>query len=128
MSEQLETPKIVSILRREILEGKINNIKELMLAYREGDTTALVIAREDINRRLEAMNELRTQITEERGMYVLRDRHDSEYDLLRDHMDSRIKVLESSKANVEGRMWAIGALMSALVVIINCTLYYFSHH
>jgi hypothetical protein len=91
---------------------------------RSGDAVALAIAREDVNRRLEGMNELRTQINEERGRFLQRDRYEAERDSNRESTDVRLKSLETNKSNLEGRMWAIGAALSAFVVVLNIAMYY----
>jgi hypothetical protein len=91
---------------------------------RTGDALALDIARDDVNRRLEGMNELRSQINEERGRYLQRDRYEAERDSNKESVDTRLKALETNKSNLEGRMWAIGAALSGFVVMLNIAMYY----
>jgi len=91
---------------------------------RSADAKALEIASKEIDRRLEGMNELRQQISTERGQYVLRSYYDEAHAQLRDTVDTRIKLLENFASNVQGRIWAIGAAVSAIVVAINLLLHY----
>lgn len=78
---------------------------------------ALVEAREQIDQKLEGMNELRMQITSERGLYVTREMFDREHASLRETMDTRLKFLEGSANNLQGRLWAIGAAISFIVAL-----------
>lgn len=93
----------------------------------KADAHALEVASHDIDRRLEAMNEIRSQINSERGKYVLREMFDKSLDSARDTSDARFKMLEAFKNNFEGRFWMLGAAISAVVVILNLVLYYFAH-
>ncbi len=101
----------------------------------EAEARAVALASKDINRRLDEMNELRRQIENERGRYLPRDLYDKEhdalretmnvrYDTLRDNLDIRLKTLENSKSNLEGRLWAIGAMISVIVIVINLGLHF----
>ena len=90
----------------------------------KAESHALEIAKNDINRRLDEMNELRKQITSERGEFLRREIYDREHASLREAMDLRIKALENTKANLEGRLWAIGAGISILVVGLELLLRY----
>ncbi len=87
---------------------------------------ALAMARDDVNRRLDGMNELRQQIASERGFYLSRELFDREHSALRDAMDMRLKVLENRGSNLDGRLWAVGAVISfvvsAVVIAINLVL------
>ena len=94
------------------------------LEVHAAERKALEIAREEVNRRLDEMNELREQITRERGEFMRRDMFDREHSTLRDGNDIRLKALENTKSNMEGRLWAIGAAISALVVGLELILRY----
>lgn len=58
---------------REYVDRRIDDLKELIEARFSSDALALQVARTEINRRLEGMNELRDQIQSERGNYVDRE-------------------------------------------------------
>ncbi len=85
---------------------------------------ALLLARRDIDRRLEEMNQFRDQIARERGEFIRRDVHDQQYDTMRDAVDTRLKILEQSKSNLEGRMWAMGAVITGIAVALNLLMHY----
>lgn len=97
--------------------------KELRLQWQtshdnvhELEQRALQAALASSNQRLDEMNKLRTQIDQERGVYVRRDT----FDTTNSSIDTRLKLLENKQANNEGRMWVIGAI----VIIINILLVY----
>ncbi len=91
------------------------------------------LAAVDINRRLGEMNKFREQIAAERGLFVLRDLHDAseknvlvkldklEVDFngelvkLRTGTDDRLKALEIMRSNLEGKIWMMGAIITALL-------------
>jgi len=68
------------------------------------------------------MNKIREQISSERGEFVRRDLYDREHGSLREAMDGRIKSLEQAKSNLDGRIWAVGALVTTITVIVELTL------
>lgn len=96
--------------------------ERLHLAKHEFDDEAIRTAREAIDRRLDEMNELRSQINSERGNYVQRDFYDEKHNSLKDTLDTRLKVLETAWSNMQGRIWMMGAAISAVVVAINLIL------
>jgi len=100
---------------REHLEGRwaahMREHEQMLLA--------LGTARDEVNRRLEEMNELRAQITTERGEFLLRKEYEGKHEALLE----RIGAQERARANLEGRMWAIGAV----VVVIQLGLAILPH-
>jgi len=79
----------------------------------------------DVNRRLEAMNELRSQINSERGLYVTRPLLDSQLEALhRQNQDNRTRLEELSRqlADIQGRFWMAGTALTFLSVLINVML------
>jgi len=92
----------------------------------EMEQEAVMLARKDVDRRLEEMNQFREQIGRERGEFMRRDVYDQQHNTLREALDVRLKVLETSKSNLEGRLWMVGAGVSAVVVGINLFLHYFA--
>lgn len=86
---------------------------------------ALDIAKAGINARLEEMNNLRAQVESERGRYLSREVYDEQHAALRDGIDARLKLLETAKSNLEGRIWMMGAGISGAVVVLNLILRYF---
>lgn len=70
------------------------------------------------------MNQFRDQIERERGEFMRRDMYDEQHSVMRNEMDARLKLLETSKSNLEGRMWAMGAGITTLAVGLNLLLHY----
>jgi hypothetical protein len=89
---------------------KIARIDEKLMSY----AAAIDIARGEINRRLEDMNDLRNQLNNERMMYVTR----SEYESKHENLVTMISTLQRFQ-------WMlIGALM-VFQVLIGIVLYHF---
>ncbi len=78
------------------------------------ERAALLDARANIDRRLEGMNELRAQISSERGEYLTR----TEYEAKHEALIARINALEQARSNVEGRMWALGGIVVVIQVAL----------
>lgn len=91
------------------------------IEYRDRIETATVV----LDRRLDQMNEFRAQLTEERALYVRRDMLD-EFRIasakVTDANAARIRELETAKSNLEGRLWAVGMGIGALVIVINVVI------
>lgn len=66
------------------------------------------------------MNELREQITQERGDYVERREHSQ----VKDEMDARLKALETQGSNMQGRMLSAGAIVALLVSLTMIALHF----
>ncbi len=119
---------------------ELRNLKDLMEAHEKlvilrhtSEKEARDLAATDINRRLGEMNQFREQIAKERGMFVLRDLHDvleknllakmdklevdmnGELSKLRTGTDDRLKALEIMRSNLEGKIWMMGAIITALL-------------
>jgi len=71
-------------------------------------------ARASIDLRLDAMNELRAQITNERGNYLARD----SFDRLHNALEERIRLIETFKANMDGRFLMLGGIMVLAQLVI----------
>ena len=88
------------------------------------DKQALELARREVDRRLEEMNKFRDQIERERGEFMRRDMYDEQHGAMRSETDTRLKTLEQSKSNLEGRLWAMGAGITTIAVGLNLLLHY----
>jgi hypothetical protein len=79
-----------------------------------------------LDRRLETMNEFRAQILEERSHYLDKDTYDAKHEELK----SKIGLFEQYRANMDGKIWMLGAAMSAgaglVTILINLAFRYFS--
>jgi hypothetical protein len=61
---------------RRSMDSRVSRIEEKL----KSSETALFLARDDVNRRLDEMNELRDQITKERGFYISRVEYESKHE------------------------------------------------
>ncbi len=92
---------------------------------------ALEKAARDIRSRLEAMNEFRSQLLEERQNYVTRVLFDAEHNNLQSKLEARcnlneqrISVLERAQSGAQGSMWMLGIVMTILGVLVGLFLRY----
>lgn len=92
---------------REYVDRCIQHERETRELQWGDALVAMNLARGEINRRLEDMNELRQQITSERGQFLPRELFDRMHSLFED----RLRSLENDRANLQGRMWIGGALL-----------------
>ncbi len=99
--------------------------RELRELWQKAHEKVHALGAQDLERRLETMNKLREQVMEERGQFVPRLVYDEQYAALRDAVDVRLKLLENTKSNLEGRMWMIGALIGVAVAVLQLALHYF---
>jgi hypothetical protein len=85
----------------ESVVTQMARLEERILAANE----ALRLARDEIDRRLEGMNELRDQIARERGDYLSRQEYASEY-----------KALITELASIQKFMWMIAGGLAIVEV------------
>ncbi len=85
--------------------------------------------RTELSRRLNEMNEFRSQLAQERTQYVTRDWHERDRDALRGAMDTlgievdrRLKILENASSNWQGRWWAVGAIVALSIAVAGLVL------
>ena len=101
---------------------EVKHLKELMELRFSNLDEAISVARERVDDRLEGMNELREQIQNERGQYLTRDSYDREHKAL----EIRVGALELQNSKWTGSLWMLGAALSAVVVIVNVLLKFWS--
>ena len=81
---------------------------------REAMASALQVASDNIDRRLDEMNELRAQINTERGAYLTR----LEYDAKHEQLVTRVQAMETTLAGLTGRITILAALAGIMVSVI----------
>ena len=91
-------------VRMRALELEVARITERMAGERE----ALREARDGINRRLEQMDELRSQIESERSQYLSVARFDAQHESLVD----RVNGIEAWKDNLTGRTIGLAVVVA----------------
>lgn len=131
----MSSPEVVAL--REFIEQQIHSLSERVNALvenhrREHELLAVQVIREAevINRRLEGMNELRSQLTSERATYASREQVEQRFQQLTQLTDlhyaengKRISELEKARANLDGRL----ATVAAALVIIQIALSIAAH-
>src|SRR5438105_15896711 len=95
------------------LEELAERIARLEEKYLASQQTAILV-KEDLERRLHAMNEFRDQLTRERITYLTRDMYDREHQLL----VNRTVELEKSRAGALGTIGAYGSIVAIIVSVI----------
>lgn len=82
----------------ELLGQRIDALKELVEAWRQGDHLALSHAQTELERRLEEMNQFRAQIDRERRDYISREVYDQRHS----ELDRQIRLLENRVNSAAG--------------------------
>lgn len=101
MSEDMNALKIV--LLKELLEQRFDNME------RTAGKTA-----EALNMRLESMNLFRDQLRDQAARFITRD----ELNAISKGRSDTITVIEQKLANLEGRLWAFGAVVLLVASVL----------
>jgi hypothetical protein len=97
------------------------SLKEHVEVILEEREKQLAMTRTDLERRLEQMNELRTQINSERGSFVTFVQHNLVTDAIKD--------LQIWRGNIEGRMLMVGCGVVIVNMVLNgLTVYFILKH
>lgn len=110
----------------ELLDPRLEGIERWIRAELEGRDKANALALRELERRLDEMNELRRQITAERGIYLTREMYDQKHDELEGlvaEVSGRLAVIEGGNIVKAGTItWALaglGIVITIVVVLIN---------
>ena len=102
-------------------DGKENNKATNVCPWHSGIVVeiksmqkALDLARKELDRRLEGMNEFREQLRMQASTFVTRDTSEVHYKSI----ENRLRILENNKNNLEGRMWIIPAIIVLIQLAI----------
>lgn len=98
-----------------VTRHEFNAFAKLMDERKDAQRDALALAQQATDARFEQVNNFRAQVTEERGRYVTQER----YDVVTVNIERRVNELQQWRANMAGRMWAIGAAVVLITLIIN---------
>ena len=92
---------------------------------REYVRDAVEKAERTMNERLTGMNEFRDTLRDQAAQFVSKpyleatlQRIDERANAYQDSIETRLKSLENNRANLEGRMWALGAAFTIINIII----------
>jgi CHASE3 domain sensor protein len=100
-------------------------IEKIMDERFESAERALDISTKVLDLRLEAMNELRDQINNERGRYLTRETFDQSRDQARidmEKVDKRMRDQENAMSNLQGRMTTMGFAITVGLIIMQIVL------
>jgi chromosome segregation ATPase len=134
----MEPEPIPAVLAERLkgLEERLTEYQTVQLRERAQAAVTTRETRDEVDRRLLDMNELRRQIETERGNYVSRAMLDARIDQTESHSDGRIReiaarlegvvsrldVLDRLWANLQGRLWALGVGLTVMVIVLNLML------
>ena len=85
------------------------------------------LARQQMDKRLEGMNEFRQQLSEQANRFITREEVQAKQDAYIPAINEnqrRLSLLETTQANMQGRMWAIGVGFTIITVAINIALHF----
>jgi len=81
----------------------------------EHQQVAIDTAKSDVDRRLHDMNNIRAQLMTQSNTFVSRETSE----VWRSAYDTRVRALENRNANLDGKLWAGGALVIIVVTLIS---------
>jgi hypothetical protein len=91
--------------------------------------TALEKAERAMEHRLEGLNEFRGQLRDQAATFASRDLVDSRLatlsirqDEATERIEARLKLLEHNSANLQGRLWSMGAGVALLMTVLTLAL------
>jgi hypothetical protein len=79
---------------------------------------ALILANDELKERLTEMNQFRKQISDERGIYLTKESYEDKHSKI----EASVSLLTQWRSNMEGRFWALGALLAGFVIVLNVAL------
>ncbi len=106
---------------KELIESRMCGLKKLLDERHEFTQTALEKAETSMVKRLETMNEFRSQIQEERSTYITKEILDltvKERNQRLDAISVRLEALEKANAFASGKLWMIMFLASLVPTIL----------
>src|SRR6266581_2871626 len=93
---------------RDYFERLLHERDKAWTAQLASAETALNKAESALSKRLEGMNEFRDTLKDQAGHFVTIDMLDAKLATIQ----SRLTMLDNYRANMEGRLWAIGAVVT----------------
>ena len=101
---------------------------EKMFAQRfEDGLTAIQIAREGMEQRLEGMNEFRDQLNRQAATFIGRAELEDKVKVMETNfksLEKRVQGVELLKADITGRIWTLGIVMTILVIFLEFAVHY----
>lgn len=113
----------------EVLEERLKAIEKLIKLRFQSAESALMLARETMETRLESMNEFRSQLTEQTKNFINRTEYDTKHMVLEEriaNLDKRVQGVELLKADIQGRIWTLGVVVVLVIAALEFFLHYIS--
>jgi len=105
---------------KDTIERSLKHERELRELQFKENALAVKAAYDSMGLRLDEMNALRAQITEERGTYMTREL----FDKVNDAVEARVRYLEAFKSNIQGQMLAGGAVILLIQAAVAVALFF----
>jgi len=102
------------VLFREYYEKRLDEIEKRFALQLSASERALILSSSALEKRLEGMNEFRTQIKDERASFLPR----SEYIIQHDKLADDVKDLQLSKAELAGKASQSSVNIAQVISII----------
>ncbi len=120
-----------------MLNEREDRTKERFVALDKNIQIAMVAADKAVTkaelateRRFEGVNEFRQTLADQASRLMPRAEYEVQHKALEDTMStvsSRLAAIEASMANIQGRIWAIGAIWSIFVVAVSIGVRFIGH-
>jgi hypothetical protein len=120
------------------IEASIKALEKMLFLQHEVDREVVAIKNEQLEKRLDGMNEFRAALTDREASYLTRREHEISSgftDERLSHIDSDLRVLRESKAELHGKasqssmtITLILAVFSLCVSLLGILLRFFGEH
>lgn len=131
----------LSLQLRERYEAQQTGVTAALAAAEKAVNAALIAAEKAVDKaegaqqlRNEAQNEFRKSLSDLSALMLtikegtaMIDALRREINIIQDGLGTRVRVLETNYANIQGRIWAVGALFTVVVIGINIALRFAGH-
>lgn len=102
---------MATIPLKDYFDGRLAEVQKYLAARIDAATTAADKAEEQLNRRLEGMNEFRDTLKDQAARLATKE----QLEALISSVDTRLKILEIGRAASEGRASIINAIVATVV-------------
>jgi hypothetical protein len=115
----MSNDEVVSL--RQYIEALMNQERKSHAREHELLAESVQHTKENLELRLESMNQFRSQITEERGTMLSRETYETRHV----DLERRISLIETGLANIRGRSAATSAALGVGLVILQLVMHFF---
>ena len=103
------------VLEIKLIEQKIISLESLICSKLEGTATALSVKNAEMERRLEALNELRGEVLKDRVMFLRNDVYEAKHSELTNILNNiinRITIIETDKIAIDSKLVLLNKLQT----------------